>query len=197
MTVPVRPTSAISGIGMTEIGRVLNRSSLDLTCEAALGAILDAGLTPADIDGVCTWPGESMFTVGSTGPSVAAVQDSLGLQLSWYSATNECPGGPLGAVIAATMAVAAGECDHVLVYRTLTEGTARRQGATYHWHAELLPEGVGGHCPMGRSPPRIGSLHTPRGTSTNSACRATNSRPLLSTGAGMLKGTRGRYTGIS
>src|SRR5262245_39674544 len=40
----------LSGVGQSQIGRRLFRTDLDLTCEAALAAIADAGLTPEDID---------------------------------------------------------------------------------------------------------------------------------------------------
>ena len=38
--------AVISGIGQSAIGRRLGRSDLDLTVEAGLAAIADAGLTP-------------------------------------------------------------------------------------------------------------------------------------------------------
>ena len=44
----------ISGIGQSAVGRRLNRHPLDLTIEASLTAIRDAGLTPGDIDGLAT-----------------------------------------------------------------------------------------------------------------------------------------------
>ncbi len=47
----------ISGIGQSAVGRRLGRDELDLTIEAALAAIADAGLTVADIDGLATYPG--------------------------------------------------------------------------------------------------------------------------------------------
>ena len=47
----------ISGVGQSAIGRRLFRTDLDLTCEAALAAIADAGLRPDDIDGIAAYPG--------------------------------------------------------------------------------------------------------------------------------------------
>ena len=47
----------LSGVGQSAIGRRLFRTDLDLTSEAALAAIADAGLTPDDIDGLATYPG--------------------------------------------------------------------------------------------------------------------------------------------
>ena len=45
-------TSALTGIGQSEVGRRLNRDPLALTADACLAAIEDAGLTRDDIDGL-------------------------------------------------------------------------------------------------------------------------------------------------
>ena len=44
----------LSGVGQSAIGRRLFRTDMDLTFEAALRAIADAGLTPDDIDGIAS-----------------------------------------------------------------------------------------------------------------------------------------------
>ena len=49
--------AAITGIGQSDIGRRLNRDPLELTLDACLAAIEDAGLTRKDIDGLATYPG--------------------------------------------------------------------------------------------------------------------------------------------
>jgi acetyl-CoA acetyltransferase len=119
--------SVISGIGQSRIGRRLGLSALELTTEACLNAVRDAGLTVGDIDGLCTYPGgDAAATAGYGGPAPAAVQDALRLTLNWYQGSAEMP-GQLGALVAAAMAISAGLCRHVLVYRTVTESTA--QGA--------------------------------------------------------------------
>ena len=46
--------SVITGIGSSEVGRRLGRPAVDLTAAAARRAIVDAGLTPADVDGIAT-----------------------------------------------------------------------------------------------------------------------------------------------
>lgn len=124
--------SVISGLGQSAIGRRLGRSALDLTTQACLAAIADAGLRPSDIDGICTYPGgDAAETAGYGGPRPAAVQDALRLDLNWYAGSGELP-GQLGSVALAAMAVATGMCRHVLVYRTVTESTmqgARGRGA--------------------------------------------------------------------
>ena len=122
----------ISGIGQSEVGRRVTRGVLDLTLEACLDAIADAGLTPADVDGVFSWPGAvsradglAPSSPGSSGPGVHAVIDALRLNTNWYYAGPETP-GMFAAVIHGCMAVATGLCRHVLVYRALNEATAWR-----------------------------------------------------------------------
>ena len=48
---PLERRAIISGIGQSDVGRRLGRSELDLTVDASLAAIADAGLTRDDIDG--------------------------------------------------------------------------------------------------------------------------------------------------
>ena len=47
----------ISGIGQSDVGRRVTKGVMALTLDAVLEAIADAGLKPADIDGVMSWPG--------------------------------------------------------------------------------------------------------------------------------------------
>jgi acetyl-CoA acetyltransferase len=120
--------AAITGIGQSTIGRRLGRGELDLTIEAALAAIEDAGLTVADIDGLATYPGGTMGDSGGfSGPGTPTVQDALRLSLNWHSGGPEGP-AQIQAVINAVMAVATGLARHVLVYRTVTESTAQGSG---------------------------------------------------------------------
>ncbi|MCK9904998.1 DitF protein [Parafrankia colletiae] len=119
--------AVISGIGQSEVGRRLGRDGLDLTIDAALAAIADAGLTVADIDGLATYPGGIGGFSGFSGPGSPAVHDALRLSLNWHSGGGEGP-GQLQAVVNAVMAVATGLARHVLVYRTVTESTAQGAG---------------------------------------------------------------------
>jgi acetyl-CoA acetyltransferase len=103
--------SIISGIGISETGRRLGRPGLALALEASLLAVADAGLTPGDIDGVAT--------MGESHPD--DVKEALGLQLQWVApAGGQGAGGHLRYVVLACMAVAAGLCRHVLVYRSVS-----------------------------------------------------------------------------
>ena len=47
--------AAIAGIGATEFSKESGRSELQLSCEATLAALADAGLSPGDVDGLVTF----------------------------------------------------------------------------------------------------------------------------------------------
>jgi acetyl-CoA acetyltransferase len=123
----VERRAIVSGIGQSAIGRRLGRTDLDLTVEASLRAIADAGLTVADIDGLASYPGGMSAPPGFAGPGTPTVQDALRLSLNWHSGGPEGP-AQIQAVINAVLAVSAGLARHVLVYRTVTESTAQGSG---------------------------------------------------------------------
>ncbi len=75
---------AITGIGMSDIGRRLMRPPLSLTVDAVKAAVADAGLELDDIDGLSTYPGGS--AIGGFGEGgVSALEDALGLRPTWYN----------------------------------------------------------------------------------------------------------------
>lgn len=117
----------ISGIGQSAIGRRLGRDPLELTAEACLAAVADAGLTLADIDGLTTYPGSSQPGVGFSGASLRDIHDALGIKPNWVAGGVEFP-GQLGAVVDAMLAVAGGLASHVLCWRSIWEGTAQGAG---------------------------------------------------------------------
>jgi len=119
--------AAISGIGQSEVGRRLGRDPLELTLDACLAAIEDAGLTTRDIDGLATYPGAFGGQPGFSGAGVTEVHDALRLELDWFSGGME-RSGQLGAVIDACAAVACGYAKHVLCFRSVWEGTAQGKG---------------------------------------------------------------------
>ena len=142
---PLERRAIISGIGQSDVGRRLGRTDIDLTVEACLAAVADAGLTRDDIDGLATYPGMGAGTAGFAGPTSSEVQDALRLRLDWHDGGGEGP-GQMRAVIAACLAVAAGLARHVLVYRTVTESTAQGSGGR---------QGIGGSGGGGGGVPRF------------------------------------------
>ncbi|MDJ0866875.1 MAG: thiolase family protein [Myxococcota bacterium] len=117
----------VSGIGQSQVGRRLARSPMELTLDACLAAIEDAGLERGDIDGLATYPGGWFGPRGFSGPGIPELQDALRLELSWYSGGPELP-GQLGSVIDACAAVACGLARHVLCFRTVWEAQAQGGG---------------------------------------------------------------------
>jgi acetyl-CoA acetyltransferase len=95
---------------------------MDLTLEAARAAVADAGLTPADIDG--------MATLGDTPLEEAAL--ALGIEPSYRPESGFGRVGLLSPVADAFLAVAEGRARHVLVYRTvqMMGGTVGGDGPT-------------------------------------------------------------------
>jgi acetyl-CoA acetyltransferase len=144
---PLERRAIISGIGQSDIGRRLGRSEIDLTVEAGLAAISDAGLRREDIDGLSTYPGMGAGGGGFAGPTSPEVQEAMGLSLNWHDGGGE-GAGQMRAVISASLAVAAGLARHVLVYRTVTEGSAQGAGGR---------QGIGGSG-GGGSVPRFGGF---------------------------------------
>lgn len=112
---------AISGIGMSEIGRRLMVSPLSLTVQACERAVADAGLTIDDIDGLASYPGSGQFGGFAEG-GVTALEAALGVRPTWYNGGSETF-GPGGSLIAAMLAVAGGLARHVLCFRTVWEAT--------------------------------------------------------------------------
>jgi acetyl-CoA acetyltransferase len=100
----------VSGLGLSETGRHLDRNGLDLALDATLAAIADAGLQRSDVDGLASMP------FGDRPPE--EVVDALGLELDWMGGANA--GAQLGVIMNAAMAIAAGLCRHVLVYRSVS-----------------------------------------------------------------------------
>lgn len=98
----------VSGIGISRIGRRTGIAGLELTMQAVRAAIIDAGLRPADIDGIAT--------LGDTPPAeVTAV-----LQIDAADCGSGFgTGGLLSPVMSACRAVAERRARHVVVYRTI------------------------------------------------------------------------------
>jgi acetyl-CoA acetyltransferase/uncharacterized OB-fold protein len=120
---------AVTGIGMSEVGRRLMRPPLALTIEACQAALDDAGLTFDDIDGLSTYPGGGALNGFAEGGTTALIE-ALRLKPVWHNGGGETP-GQIGALVAAMLAVSAGLCRHVLCFRTVWEAT----------HTELLRRG--------------------------------------------------------
>ncbi|WP_131773998.1 thiolase family protein [Protofrankia symbiont of Coriaria myrtifolia] len=83
-----------------------------LAAEACRAAVSDAGLSRADIDGVCVYGGSSGLPGLSAG-GVRGVEQALGLRPVWHCGARDVP-GRMGPIVSAMLAVSAGLCRHVL-----------------------------------------------------------------------------------
>ncbi|MBL7500000.1 OB-fold domain-containing protein [Frankia sp. CNm7] len=132
---------ALTGIGMSPVGRRLMLPPITLAVAAARAAVADAGLELSDIDGLSTFPGGELIG-GFTEGGVTAVADALGIRPTWYNGGSETF-GPGGAVVAAMLAVASGLARHVLCFRTVWQATyAAQQRAANPTGGS--PYGIGG-----------------------------------------------------
>lgn len=114
--------AAISGLGWTDYSRNSGRTVLELAAAACRGAIGDAGLRTADIDGlVCYHMNDSAST-----RDVAA---ALGIrELNWWNDSYAGGSHTCRVVIEAAMAVCSGLAKHVLCYRALNGRSGFRMG---------------------------------------------------------------------
>lgn len=106
--------TAITGVGWTAFTRAAGPTVLALATEASLRAISDAGLETADIDGVVT------FFHNQDTVAPRQVVQALGLEDCSFQMLSALGGGwACAAVASAAMAIHAGLCRNVLVFRAL------------------------------------------------------------------------------
>lgn len=135
--------AAIAGIGATEFSKDSGRSELKLAVEAVRAALDDAGLTPADVDGMVT------FTM-DTSPEITVAQAAGIGELSFFSRVHYGGGAACATVQQAAMAVASGVAEVVVCYRAFNERSGRRFGSGVQ-HREPTAEGaaLGWNLPFG------------------------------------------------
>ncbi|MFF6875150.1 lipid-transfer protein [Streptomyces sp. NPDC012474] len=135
--------AAVVGAGATAFSKDSGRSELGLAVEAVRAALADAGLTPADVDGMVT------FTM-DTSPEITVAQAAGIEELSFFSRVHYGGGAACATVQQAAMAIAAGVADVVVCYRAFNERSGRRFGSGVR-HREPTAEGaaLGWSLPFG------------------------------------------------
>ncbi|MGV9826759.1 lipid-transfer protein [Gordonia sp. NPDC003429] len=113
--------AAIAGIGATDFSKDSGRSELRLAAEAVSAAIADAGLTPADVDGLVS------FTMDTNAEIAVARAVGIG-DLTYFSRIHYGGGAACATVQQAAMAVATGVADVVVAYRAFNERSGLRFG---------------------------------------------------------------------
>ena len=128
------PQTAIVGIGQTEFSKNSGRSELQLAAESIKAALDDAGLTPADVDGLITFTLDGSDEVG--------VARCLGIpDLKYASRIPNGGAASVATIFHAMSAVASGTCDVVVVWRAMNERSQYRFGQPVM--RGLIPTGGG------------------------------------------------------
>lgn len=119
---------AIVGVGMSAVLRESDERVERLAVTACKNALTDAGLSPADIDGVF------QYSFGWDSPDCHYVQQALGIpDLAAYGDIGAMGPSGLAGALSGVAAVASGACEAALVYRAISQaaghaGTARGMG---------------------------------------------------------------------
>jgi acetyl-CoA acetyltransferase len=133
--------AVISGVGQSAIGRQLDRSGFQLAIDAILAAVDDAGLTVDDLDGLAMFPGGGVANLpGYSGANLYEIQDTLRIRTTWKQGQVEGMSLPF---YAPAQAVATGEARHVVVYRTVKEGSAARNAGGRPAYGSVHPAAEG------------------------------------------------------
>jgi acetyl-CoA acetyltransferase len=115
--------AAIAGVGYTTFSKDSGQSVLGLAREACRAAIDDAGIAAKDVDGIAS------FAVLNDSAPCVAVASALGVPQLRFVVDADLGGqAPCYLTWLASMAVATGQADHVLVFRALNGRSGARVG---------------------------------------------------------------------
>lgn len=126
-------TAAIAGWGATEFSKLAGRSELQLAAEAIRAALTDAGLRPADVDGLVSYtidPVEEAELVRTVGFS----------EINYSSRVPYGGGGSMGTLQHSESAIATGAADVVVIHRACRARSSERFG-----RAEVRMTATSGH----------------------------------------------------
>jgi acetyl-CoA acetyltransferase len=115
--------AAIAGVGYTTFSKDSGQSVLGLAREACQAAIDDAGIAAKDVDGIAS------FAVLNDSAPCVAVASALGVPQLRFVVDADLGGqAPCYLTWLASMAVATGQAEHVLVFRALNGRSGARVG---------------------------------------------------------------------
>jgi acetyl-CoA acetyltransferase len=148
MAHPLRGASAITGLGMTPMGRVFGKSATELAADAVRDAIADAGLRKDEVDGLLTNAG----ITGTQGHGIGLhLQNYLGLRNLRLLNHMHAAGSTAAQMVQyATMCIAAGMANHVVcVFADAPLRDGKGSGAAYAAAARnpSRPRGMSGLYP--------------------------------------------------
>jgi acetyl-CoA acetyltransferase len=114
---------AIVGVGETEYSRNSGRTTRALGVEAVRSAMLDAGLGPADVDGMLSYSGND----STPAPIIAS---DLGIRLDFYMDVQGGGSSTEALIGIAIGVIEAGMCKTVAIFRAMNGYTEARIGGT-------------------------------------------------------------------
>jgi acetyl-CoA acetyltransferase len=121
MTTDMKNKAAIVGLGATEFSKDSGRSEMQLAVEAVCAALDDAGIAPADVDGLCTYSLDNNSEV--------EIMRNIGARnLNFFSRISFGGGGACAPILQAAMAVTTGAANTVVCYRAMNERSGLRFG---------------------------------------------------------------------
>src|SRR5579864_8229296 len=115
----LKDRTAIAGIGETNFGKLLPASEERLACEAILAALDDAGIAPHEVDGLCS------YTMETTDATEVARNIGAG-DITFFSQVGYGGGAGCGVVGHAAMAVASGQANVAVAWRSRKRGSGPR-----------------------------------------------------------------------
>ena len=131
----IKDATAIVGIGQTEWGKRLEDSELVLALRAIKAALDDAGIEPGEVDGLSSYTLETSDEVD--------IARNLGLgDVTWFSQVGYGGGAGCGVVGHAAVAVATGQANVAVAWRSRKRGAAAsrpwsqvasRVGGSHQW----------------------------------------------------------------
>ena len=114
--------TAIAGLGVTEFSKNSGRTELRLALEAIHGALNDAGITPAEVDGFVSYSIDKV-------PEYEVARLLGAREVTFFSQIPHGGGAACAPVLHAAMAVATGIAKTVVVYRAMNERSWYRFGS--------------------------------------------------------------------
>ncbi|MCW2800788.1 MAG: transporter [Aeromicrobium sp.] len=113
------------------------RGERGMLVEAILAACQEAGISPRDVDGFTSYAGGD-----NSGPVLAAELDIR--ELRWSTMVwGGGGGGSAAAIVTAAAAIASGQADCVVAFRSMAQVSTGRLGyAKYYFDHQYLPHGI-------------------------------------------------------
>jgi len=111
----MQDATAIVGIGQTPFAKQLDAPEAELACSAVVAALNDAGIDPSEVDGLCSYTAE-------TTDEVTMAKNIGAGDITYFSQVGYGGGAGCATVGQAAMAVATGQADVVVAWRSRKRG---------------------------------------------------------------------------